>query len=479
MRFVSMALLIAAPLLAQDADPSKAEALTFRFSCRQGWDLACVVGEVFTKDALAKLPVVTADSLLEGVPNPRVTGPGLAGGMSAYEWSAWKLDETRRRWSRDVSRDPIQLDGRAVLSTLGVPRIQLDSLKYRNMTLKWEITFEEGGDVRADVGGPSRTVAKRRWAEELERVQGEYRTALLKMGTPQEAEKRAGERTDDRSTGSTPDPVKDATDHSVGDPVKSGPAASKSGGDDALKAMEPILRRAGTSVSLGAAKADRLYHFCALEEQYVALVLAEIPGHDLDEAYWKEAAKLHGTRIVSQARQAVDRLVRHARGTLAPGAPKVVGAKWDSAIPAVPSFAWTVQGVADREGLVKKARARLTELAEASQSQPMPQRDWEVALVEELRRINELIRLHSPAEATGRLDEIRWPIVFERGTGTYSYTEQPMKSSAPEPGAVEIGSQGTAHAVTVFFFDSGLNRYVPSNVEYRTWYRGWVKRDAK
>ncbi len=480
MRSIVVTLLLAAPLLAQEAAPPKAEALSFRFSCRQGWDLASVIAEVFTKDALGKLPVLTSDQLLEGVPNPVVVGPGLAEGVTAYERSAWNLDETRRRWSRDQSRDPIQLDGGAVLTAAGIPKIRLDSIRYCNMTLKWSLSFDEDGSVRADVGGPSRTVAKRNWDGELARLQGQYRQALLKMGTPQEVRKPSHERrSDDRAAGSTPDPVKDATDHSVGDPVKSGSSTSKAGGDAALKELEPILRQAGTSVALGAAKADRLYHFCALEEQYVALVLAEIQGRELDEAFWTDATKRHGTRIASQARQAVDRLVRHARGTLAPGAEKVAAAKWEGTIPAVPSFAWTVQGVAERGALVKKARERLTELSEASQARAMAQRDWEQALIEELRRINELIRLHAPSELKGGLDEVRWPVVFEAGAGNYSYTQQPMGGSAAEPGAVEVRSQGTAHGVTVFFFDSGLNRYVPSNVEYRTWYRGWVKRDAK
>jgi len=95
----------------------------------------------------------------------------------------------------------------------------------------------------------------------------------------------------------------------------------------------------------------------------------------------------------------------------------------------------------------------------------MSRRDWDLAIVSELRRLNRLIRQHSSDEGNNSLEHLREPIVLLPA-------EEQIEVQPSTEGALSV--RGTTRDQTVAFFDSSWNRYVPAQVTLKTWYRGTV-----
>lgn len=434
------ALLLASllPALAQDAPDARQ---SFTFSIEQGWTLST--------DADGDFPDIQENGLQEGL-NPRfrppLTRPTFPNrdrdnkirprgrGTPGQVTRTVALGSGRR-----TTKDPLKLEGSAVLLPDGGVVLQFKRIEYWDHTQRYWIDFEPERIRTHELGGVQKWSGTRaEWATRLQKLETAFIDAYLKVLTPQ----------------------------------KPAPAADRIGLDGAA-APEP---------------AWRLFVATSLEEQLAALLLARLDGIPLSPASWPDASRFP-QRPLAAAHALADRILAQAAGTFAPPAARVRpglplrNEMWFGTELAIPSTAWQDgrAWVTERLKPIDEARARLKALADASERTGFG-RDafldpdaWRAAVEDEARTLRKSTALPVPERAAG-LDDLLPPRTRALGPATYEFKEK----SEVRDGKVqssEADVRGTAHDIEVFFFHSGQNVWKTSFVKVETWYRGKVRRD--
>jgi hypothetical protein len=474
-------LALSLPLIAQDApDTPSVPDRSFTFDCTQGWEILCSTNPSFTAEIRRNIPTVTSVQLLEDVTLPRLTGSGLdRDEFNTSEWSEWELDTSRRRWTRQRGVDPLNLKGNVILHSDGTTTFHLDSMKYWNMSTSWDIRFGKRRiQARHVAGAPEWSGLRKRWADKLPTYLARYRRALLRIATPKAEVPRDASGVASGASGEDPEGAFDAMG-GVLSPVMSFDTIGAYTEGGSIHALELAAKEAGMPMPKHPTRSDHLYLLSALEEQYAALVIAELDGRRLNDNVWNEVKEKHSPRIMMLVRQILGRISAQCSGESRPAEEVVKQQPWDESSVAIPTFSWNTMTKEKRAGMLDAARSRLIDLSEASRTKGakrLPRSEWETALLAELRKLNTLLRVHDREEGNSDLTHMRWPVIVETGKKVFNYRESTLNKQRKSP-KQRVTTTGSARELVIFFFDTGQSRYIPGKVEYHTWYQGTVAKN--